>query len=508
MHIDAQMWPAITGLQNLPIYYIVVLRETGAAYYAASLPNAHGLIPYPQMRPLAIDSFGSDTPLYAAIYQSVLGQIGWRVDTRVYETCVAQLDELASWWGSAHAADRLQGDHGLAGSLAEQGGRWTAHAGDCQRAPDGATPCDTENLLTLDPGAVSGLIHLLITTGDGFAGEAGILWRFQDADNCWSFTVGNAGAYLQIKENGTWGTLASAEEWVTIPGKVHALQILDDGSAMRLSLDGRLVFDTEFTDTRLQAATATGICAAKVSGTLCLRDFEAHPRSVPIPAPLQARAPWLAAGTKVEISEDFAGEAGDLAGKTTTAGDQIWRKQIGTGAIALTGHGAARVCASATQPAPGRIAYTVGWHQPDLADLQLKILPPGSRKGQGERGRGGFIFWQDEHNYITISTWLDDNYDGASISSFFHVNGFEELYDAVWTNVGQRVYWGKPYVLRVVFDGMNYLAYVDDEPVLFRALSDVYPGLARLHIQRVGIVANWEWGTDTGSTFYDFVAKR
>ncbi|HEY9605778.1 MAG TPA: hypothetical protein V6C85_29500, partial [Allocoleopsis sp.] len=115
--------------------------------------------------------------------------------------------------------------------------------------------------------------------------------------------------------------------------------------------------------------------------------------------------------------------------------------------------------------------------------------------------------WQDTNNYIIINNWLDDFYGGASVSSFFYLDGFEELYDAVWTNVGSRIYWGVPYTLRVVFDGLHYTAFVNGEPVLYRALTDVYPDTPRLAINRVGIVANWEWGNDTGSIFKNFIAK-
>ncbi|MEB3337939.1 MAG: hypothetical protein VKJ46_10780, partial [Leptolyngbyaceae bacterium] len=138
---------------------------------------------------------------------------------------------------------------------------------------------------------------------------------------------------------------------------------------------------------------------------------------------------------------------------------------------------------------------------------QVRIPPPGTGRHQDQKGRGGLIFWQDDHNYITVSTWLDDWYQGASISSFFYLKGFEELYDAVWTNVGSRVYWGIPYLLRVVFDGLHFRAYVNQDPVLYRALTDVYKHTKPLSINRVGIVANWEWGDDTGSIFSDFIAK-
>jgi hypothetical protein len=101
---------------------------------------------------------------------------------------------------------------------------------------------------------------------------------------------------------------------------------------------------------------------------------------------------------------------------------------------------------------------------------------------------------------------MDDWY-GTSIAAFFYVDGFEELYDAVWTNVGKRIHWGVPYDFRVVFDGQRFLAFVNGEPVLYRALSDIYPDWHRLQINQVGLVANWEWGNDTGSVFQNFVAR-
>jgi hypothetical protein len=54
---------------------------------------------------------------------------------------------------------------------------------------------------------------------------------------------------------------------------------------------------------------------------------------------------------------------------------------------------------------------------------------------------------------------------------------------------------------------MQYLAKIDGHPVLYRQLTDVYPVCTRLSVNRVGIVANWEWGNDTGSVFRDFVAR-
>ena len=149
----------------------------------------------------------------------------------------------------------------------------------------------------------------------------------------------------------------------------------------------------------------------------------------------------------------------------------------------------------------------IDWQRADLADLEIEITPPGTGRGQREAGRCGLIFWQDPKNYITITSYLDDSYPGASVSSFFQIGGFEELYDAVWSMVADRIVWGKPFRFRTVFDGLRYQSYVDGEPVLYRALSDVYPGLPPLAIRKVGLVTNWEWGNDTGSLLRNFAAK-
>jgi hypothetical protein len=58
--------------------------------------------------------------------------------------------------------------------------------------------------------------------------------------------------------------------------------------------------------------------------------------------------------------------------------------------------------------------------------------------------------------------------------------------------------------LRLCCDGDQYIVCINDETVLYRAFRDVYPDLGRLEIRKVGIIANWEFGTDTGSRFEDF----
>jgi hypothetical protein len=154
-----------------------------------------------------------------------------------------------------------------------------------------------------------------------------------------------------------------------------------------------------------------------------------------------------------------------------------------------------------------RNAYTVAWPDPTLADVAITAIAPGTDRDQGQRGRAGVGFWQDEDTCLIVNSWVDDDYGGASVSSFLRLGGYEEMFDAVWTNVGDRIAWGRPYELRVAFDGQAFWAVVDGEPVLYRAITDVYPTAPRLAIARIGIVSNWEFGDDTGSRFTRVVAR-
>ncbi len=504
--VGKNMLSAFKGLKNLQTYYIVVLREQGAAYYAASVPNAYGLGAFPNMRPIAIDAFNDDPQVYAGFYQSVLGQIGFRIDTRVYGAQVAEIPALTTWYGTAQAADSLTGDGKLNGVTAEQGGRWQVWQGCYERTPKGTIAREADSVAVLDCGSTSGLIHLVVENTTK-ANDVSLLWRVGDENNYWSFQASSDRCRLRIQANGKWETLAASNLWFLQPKTVNSLQILDEGTTFSLYINGKLVFNKRFVDSRLHTETGIGIAATQANNNLYFKFLEAHPSSVPIPQELDLGSPWEPQGTEVVIADNFAAPVQDLAGTITTIGQKVWRREMGMGAIALTGNNSAKVQANRQNPNPGRTAYTLDWEHPNFAELEVEITPPGNSRGQWERGRSGLIFWQDADNYIIINNWLDDCYGGASISSFFYLNGFEELYDAVWTNVGDRVRWGVTHKLRMIFDGMNYMVYVNNEPVLYRALTDVYPDAVKLTINRVGIVANWEWGNDTGSIFTNFIAK-
>lgn len=494
---------AAGGIQNLQIQYVVMLRERGAAYYAASVSRARGIGEYPFLRPLALDAVGDDAVVFAGIHQPVLGQIGFRADSRVYAARVAVVPAWSRWYGSAHAADRLRGEGDLGAGVAEVGGAWTHFAGHCQRREEGIVGIARCNVAVLFPAVASGLVCCNISTATSEA-RGGLVWRALDDRNYWSLLVGAEGFELSRTQDGHRSVVATDSVRRTRPGSQHALQLLDDGRAFSACLDGQLLFDSMRVDDRLADATGVGICVTEPVGDVRVRDFEAHPRRCELPRVLDLGEPWTRFGGSLVIAEDFEGHARDLAGKRTTEGGRVWERSIGSGHIDVRGSGCAKVRATRERPNPGRLAYMVDWGAPEFADLEVEITPPGERRGQGDRGRSGLIFYQDSKNYLAVNIWLEDTYGGASISSFFQIDGFEDLYDAIWTNVGDRVVWGRPLRFRVTFDGMRYQAALDDEPVLYRALTDVYPDSRVLRINRVGLLTNWEWGNDTGSEFRRF----
>jgi len=536
-----RLTPAVQGLQNVQTYYIVLLTEQGAAYYAASAPNARGLVAFPHMRLVGIDASRSHSEqsaekpaemLHAGLFQSALGQVGFRVDTRVYDFQAKMLPALAHWYGTAQTADALIADEAVSladtsladrtsanrfadGAIAETGGHWHLLKGTLEKTPQGLI-ARTENALALiDMPAPAGAVHVIVHVVEDAVGKpaekstaaCGLLWRTQDERNSWGLFFEDGQCQLALQTEGQWAQIAlEKSNSNNLSATRNAVQILDDGQSFSLYLNGQLLFDRWFTDTRLQLASQVGLFY-KSKNDIAFAQLEAHPREIPIPAEFNLLPPWQTAGSKALVADSFTGASRELSDRPTEVGNSRWQKTIGTGQMQLTGKGALKVDASALKPNPGRVAYTVAWENPAFADVSVDILPPGTARHQKEMGRGGLIFWQDADNYITVSQWLDDSYGGASVSSFFHIDGFEEIYDAVWTNVGTRIGWGQQQQFRIAFDGIHYTVYLAGEPVLYRALTDVYPRLQRLSIRRVGLVANWEWGNDTGTEFSQFVAK-
>lgn len=492
---------AFRGLQNLRVHYVVALREHGAIYYAAAHDGAHALPGLPRLRPIAIDPFNDDATLYAGIHQCALGQIGFRVDTRVHSVQIERMADFASL-GTAHAGDSLAGEGALAGT-AQRGGEWVLR-GDLQRTPRGAAAERGGGLAVLRPDAASGLIHAVIDVGAA-PSATGLIWRAKGVDDYWIVKASADECRLERIDKGAATVVAVDTAHRLRPNTHHSLQVTDAPGQIGCYLDGERLFETWFADTALEGESGVGVWLAP-AGDTHIRDFEAHAREIALPARIKFEPSWARLGTGIVARDEFSAACSDLAGRPPALGSGVWEKTFGVGVLSSDGT-KADVRGTLAQGNPGRTFYTLPWSTPDFADIEVTITPPGSGRGQGHNCRGGIVFWQDNDNYLSFTTYLDDVYNGASIALFTKRRGFEELYDAVWTMVGDKITWGKPFRLRISFDGNHFFVLLDDEPILQRCLKDLYPEDAPMRIRRVGMAVNWEWGNDTGSSFDSFIAR-
>lgn len=484
-------------LLNLPLHVLVVARERGATYWAGSLEGALGLPAAPTLRPLALDAAGDAGELWAGVHQQVAGQVGWSIDSRVRELAVARPDPWAAWWTTAHAADRPAGGAPRHGAEAAMGGRWAVAGG----------------VALLQPAQPAGLVRAR-ARGDG----VGLVSRAVGPDDHLVLRLADGAVALTLVEAGVARDLA-AGPLPEAAGAGRELQLVDDGCTVRALVDGRLALGPVVVGPA--PGHGVGVLLTETDAdadAVAVDEVEAHPLHLRLPDELSLAVPPVPCGRRVVLDEDFAAgdePPADLAGRPTRAGSQ-WQRTIGARPFLVDGGGVLVPPPAAPGPArrrgrgrlsaltaPGgeRLAYTVPWPEPSLADLTVRIAPPGTERHQGHGSRAGLVFWQDPDTYLMVNTWLDDAYDGTSISSFLRVAGYEDVFDAVWANVGRRVTWGRPFDLRTSFDGDLHTTWVDGEPVLQRRARDVLPRVAPFRVNRVGLLANWEFGQDTGSRF-------
>lgn len=476
-HDNGELWavsagrvlPVLAGVRNVPLYLVVASDGEDAVFYAASVDGVRGLPELPCVRPLAVLPRGDLEQAHPAVLQSVSGQIGFAADTRVWELLVA---EVPAWLDGA-GGPMFRVDEPSAGS-------W--------EVPQGV-----------------GLVQMRLRQHGDVAlwlrggSEPGSGWCLARRRSCWSLTRHDA--------SGSDTVLSSFVMPEVTDTDTHDVQIRDDGQRLGISIDGTLpvgwIDDArEGEQARVHLEAEPGV----------VHRLLGYPRTAPLPGALRpvrypARPGRVDPGTGPVLVDCLVDEfrtVGDL--ELPDREGLPWRRTTGAGRIIATDDGA-RVDATAECPLPGRVVYTVPSPDPALVEIEIDVKPPGTERGQSERGRAGVVFEQADGDALIVATWLDDVYGGASISSFFRLDGFEDLYDAIWSNVGSGVVWGRPYRLRVCFDGSTYDAYLDDELVIHRNLRDVHPHQRRLRIDRVGLVANWEWGTDTGSVFRRFVAR-
>ncbi|MPY94892.1 MAG: hypothetical protein GEV08_18075 [Acidimicrobiia bacterium] len=532
--------PLVSGLAELAVTYVVVLRERGATYYVSGPEGAAGLGPWPSMRPVAVDVRDDAPVLFAGVHQAVHAESHYELASAVEEVRVAEVQiggagSLRRWGAGALAADTFVGFGALAASAAEVGGTWTSRATGFVRtsrgispegygaaaggAPEGRGAAEggpAEGERAEGEGAAAdvhlpepaGLVHVLVRTSATPAETAwaGLHWRGDGTGgNGWRARVWRDRAELAVATDGRWQVVAEGPAHLPAAHE-SSLQVTDDGRTMGVLLDGRLLFDGWVADERHASGRVVGVLCR--GADTVLGGFEAHGRQVPLPPGLGVTAPWDQRGERVVLGDDFEGSVGDLA-VVERPGAPSWACSLGPGAIDLTGEGTARARADRHQPNPGRTLYTLAWDAPGFADLEVDMLPPGTARSQGHGSRGGLVFWQDADNYLVLNVWLDDSptHDGSAVSLFLRSAGQEREANALWVNVGRAVTWGRRCRLGAASDGEHVMVRLDGEPVLYRRVSDVYDGADRLRIERVGLALNREWGDDTGTTFLAFLAR-
>lgn len=456
--VDGEDLPLISGLPNVPLLLVIARTSTHAAYFVSAAEAGLGGR-YPAMRPLALTRHRPQGVVYPGVHQGVLGQIGFRADTRVYGVRVAAAPELATLSASLD----LDVERGRA--------RWAEPAG---------------------------LVYLELESDAVVRVRCGGL-----DDDATSYELELGEGRLRLRERAPGGAERRAREveWRASRDAVglqlvvldEELRVIADG-AQRLTLEGPIGPLAEL-----------ALDAPEAARRRALSSLQVLPRDVPVPEDVRVRIPAVSQGHVVRLEDRFTGEPGDLDERSI--GAERWRKELGAARLVVVPGRGAEVQGARSLTSRGRTVYTCPWANPRFADLEVTVRPPGRARGEGHEGRAGVVLWQDPENYVVVGTWLHDHFEGASISSFYCFDGFEDIYDAVWTNVGSAIRWGVPYTLRVLCDGTRFTAYVDGRAVLHRAFGDVHRRVTSLTLRKVGIVTNWEWGNDTGSVFESFVAR-
>ncbi len=449
----------LLGIQNNPIYLLTILREKGVAFYAGSLEGSRHLPALPRLRPLAIDPYSLPAKdLYAGVYQSILGEMGHRVDTRVYGVRVA---DVPAWrgYGTALLADPQP----QLGRKAAQGGVWQLHG------PG----------MLLRPQEAGGLFHVCLTA------PASLIWRYRDPGHFLALELNPQEVRLRM-HYGLQQYVLAAEPYTGAAQQPHWVQVLDDGKALIITLDGQPLFSEHpILEHRLAHETGVGLVGQAA-------DLEVHPREVELPPELDLGRPWQARGQTTVFAPYLNHAAEDLL--------ISWEPTLGRANL-MPAEGGLRIEAAGGE----RALYTMPWDSTHLADLEVEILPPGQSTGQNQQSRAGVCFWQDARHHLVLTLHLDDS--ESSVAAILRFAGYEDSYDMIWSHVPDLLYHGVPVRLRAVCDGERFQVYLDDEPVLYRALRDIYPGADRLYIHRVGLALSG-YGEDTGSIFRTWIARK
>lgn len=466
----------IHGVPNVPISYVLVRRRDDVLFCVGTSVPIRGFATLPLVRPVASAPVAGVVDGHLGVAQRIQGEVGYRVDTRVY-----------GWSSGTGTAPDAVADP-LTGSGPPVDGRWRAH--DAVLTPAGVRPVAASATLESSP-ATPGL---LLATMELSAG--GVEWSFTDESGRTSVLridpesvrlEPSAGSPVEAPGPGT--------------GRTRMQLLFEERSRVYLALDGVTVFGEPPAEIgRLGSSVDIRV---RIGEGSAVRDVELLPEAFD-PGTEAAPMPAPAADRNTVWTEDFAAIAdGDLG----DAPD--WERTFGEGTMRVAGDDLV-VVADVDSPNPGRTFYTRAVPPaPEPLRVELDLTPPGDGPGAGHLGRGGIVLWGDADNHVVLNIWLDETFPGTSMSSFYRLDGHEDMYEAVWTNCGRRMTWGVPFTMGVDFDGQVLSVDIDHEVVLVRALRDVRSDFTRpLVVERVGPVVNWEWGDDTGTTFHEMRVMR
>lgn len=482
---------------NIPRLFCVIVRQESILYCLSNgyPDNVH-------FTPLLIAATKRPRHFFASISQSVLGEIGFRADSRIYGMKAGVLDRWSSWDAAAQTADRLLGGLDFQSRLSTNGEHWRLIQGHFQPTPTGMRSCGGRGIATIRLTQPAGIVRVLL---DKNSNGAGLVWEFESKNTYMQALLMDKHLRISSVHNNTIEELGSRKVPCGYgPYGKYDLCIYVSSSYLRAFVNGKQLL-TIPRNSRMEPGHAAGIVSLGLGNTFS--DFEVISQSIPVPLEIQMTLPAPRTPEGTMLHDRLYGTSGMPLDLHRTPDNRRWKHVLGKGRFELTGANAIRVRASVSSPNPGRTAYTIRWPESTPVEIATRILPPGNAKGQGEKCRAGVIFMQDPDNYLIVSTYLDDWDVGKSISTFLRLRGYEEIKHATWSNVGTRIHWGRAFLLSVCFDGMRFLARVDHEPIHYRALTDIYPQAKPLRVNRIGLVANWEFGDDTGSEFLSFAAK-
>ncbi|HFC12787.1 MAG TPA: hypothetical protein ENJ56_08075, partial [Anaerolineae bacterium] len=393
----------IPQLLNLPLCLVTILRENGAAYYAASMDEYGDLPALPTLRPLAIDLSGNSKSIYAGVDQHHLGQNATATSTRVYDIRIAHVGAWQHWYGTAQVADSLKGKGVLQNNSAETEQAWRVR-GYLLRTPDGLVGTQANTYAQIHAEQPNGLIHAQIDSNQANARIA-FYWRVSPQGDGWRVILSPFGSVVQCSILGGWIKIGSTKKGLKI-GRTQALQIRDDGEHVGIDLDGDLLFAFDDRYNR----TETGLGVALDHGVI-LHHLEAHARQIELPDRFDIALPYAPQRPGVmAVWDDLTGQKQrPLQESKTAVGDREWLLGIGSADLQRTPRGTQVITSI-----PERTIYTFSWHDVAFASLAVDIVPP--RLGnQPQYARGGIVFWQESDDYILISSELAHNEDRAAI---------------------------------------------------------------------------------------------